>query len=372
MDQTDNTRTTVEKPSLTEEEATQLIERRYGFKVESLRPMNSYVDLNFYVKVADNNLSWPHGYTLKVTNSTYSKNGDLFVAQTKMMTFLAHKGFPVPQAVPNLRGEVMSLESLPGNNYGRCSENMVRLLTYLPGSIYYDVPMTLSIAYDAGVFLAKVQEALQDFSHPALHRPVMLWSLVSLPSLDKYLHCLTDNRVKGEIGKMVQTFEEKVLSRIDELPQGAVHGDFNDQNVLVEEDPTDPGKHRICGLLDFDLIIYNPYVFDLAIGLMYLMSVVRDPDDPITFGGHFLAGYESVRPLTPVERDVLYYCVVARMLQSYVYGHHTASMYPENREYLLVTAGGLWKLIDRWWGTPKAEIYRQWRDIQKSIQNQPK
>ncbi|XP_066278944.1 hydroxylysine kinase-like isoform X1 [Branchiostoma lanceolatum] len=369
MDQTDSTGETVEKPSLTEEEARRLIEERYGFKVKSLRPMNSYIDLNFHVKVEDD-VSWPYGYTLKVTNGTFSRNRDVFEAQTQMTTFLEHKGFPVPQAVPNLRGEVMSLESLRGNDNGPCSENMVRLSTYLPGSILYDVPMTLSLAYDSGVFLAKVQEALQDFFHPALRRPDNLWSLAGLPSLVKYLHCLKDERIKDEIRKIVHTFGEKVLSRMDELPQGAVHGDFNDQNVLVEEEPTHPGKYRICGLLDFDLIIFNPYVFDLAVGLMYLMSAVRDPNDPITFGGHFLAGFESVRALTPVEWDVLYYCVVARALQSYVFGHHTASIYPENREYLMVTAGGLWKLIDRWWGTPKEEIYKQWRDIQKSLRNQ--
>ncbi|CAH1253573.1 HYKK [Branchiostoma lanceolatum] len=293
---------------------------------------------------------------------------DVFEAQTALMTLLADKGFPVPQIVPNLRGDVMSLETLRKNDNGDCSENIVRLLTYLPGTVYHNVPMTFPLAYDAGVFLGKVQEALKDFSHPSLHRPDYAWNLTGLTSLDKYLHCLHDDRpVKEKIRKIVQTFGEKVLSRIDELPQGVVHGDFTDMNVLVEEESTHPGKYRICGLLDFGDVVVNPHVFDLAIALMHVMSVVTDP---IAFGGHFLAGFESIRALTPAEWDVLYYCVIARASQSYVLGHYTASIHPQNTEYLMVTAGSVWKFIDMWWGTPKEEIYKQWRDVKAFIQNQ--
>ncbi|XP_078615702.1 hydroxylysine kinase-like isoform X4 [Branchiostoma floridae x Branchiostoma japonicum] len=366
MDQTDSTGEIVEKPSLTEEQATRLAERLYGFKVETLRPLDSYDDLNFHV-IVDGDNSSPHGYTLKVTNGTDSQHEDVFEAQNQMMTFLADKGLPVPQAVPNLLGDVMSLENLRRSDNGGCSENLVRLLTYLPGTVYHNVPMTLALAYEAGVFLAKVQEALKDFSHPALHRPNYTWSLAGVASLEKYTHCLHDDRAKEIITKIVQTFAKKVLPRMDELPQGVVHGDFNDVNVLVEEEPTDPGKYRICGLLDFGDAIFNPYVFDLAIAMMYVMSAVRDP---IVFGGHFLAGFESVRPLTPAEWDVLYYCVVARASQSYVLGRYTASIHPQNTEYLMVTAGSVWKFIDMWWQTPKEEIYKQWRDIQKSVGTQ--
>ncbi|XP_078615744.1 hydroxylysine kinase-like isoform X8 [Branchiostoma floridae x Branchiostoma japonicum] len=312
MDQTDSTGEIVEKPSLTEEQATRLAERLYGFKVETLRPLDSYDDLNFHV-IVDGDNSSPHGYTLKVTNGTDSQHEDVFEAQNQMMTFLADKGLPVPQAVPNLLGDVMSLENLRRSDNGGCSENLVRLLTYLPGTVYHNVPMTLALAYEAGVFLAKVQEALKDFSHPALHRPNYTWSLAGVASLEKYTHCLHDDRAKEIITKIVQTFAKKVLPRMDELPQ------------------------------------------------------VRDP---IVFGGHFLAGFESVRPLTPAEWDVLYYCVVARASQSYVLGRYTASIHPQNTEYLMVTAGSVWKFIDMWWQTPKEEIYKQWRDIQKSVGTQ--
>ncbi|XP_078615663.1 hydroxylysine kinase-like isoform X1 [Branchiostoma floridae x Branchiostoma japonicum] len=366
MAQSEKAEEILEKPHLTEEQAGQLVETLYGLKVTSLKPLDSYDDLNFYVKV-DGPAAWAHGYTLKVMNGTDSKNGDLIEAQNQMMTFLADRGFPVPRIVPNLQGADMSLEQLLKKDNGSTSHNIVRLLTYLPGTVYHNVPVTKRLAYDAGAFLAKIHEALRDFSHPALHRPEFVWSLKCLPSLENYLHCLKEERHKDINKEIIQAFREKVLSRMDDLPQGVMHGDFNDLNVLVEEDPVTPSEYRVCGLLDYGDAIVNPYVFDLAIALMYFMSVVKDP---ITFGGHLVAGFESVRPLTPAEWDVLYYCVVARASQSYVLGRYTASIHPQNTEYLMVTAGSVWKFIDMWWQTPKEEIYKQWRDIQKSVGTQ--
>ncbi|XP_035665858.1 hydroxylysine kinase-like [Branchiostoma floridae] len=303
MAQSEKAEEILEKPHLTEEQAGQLVETLYGLKVTSLKPLDSYDDLNFYVKV-DGPAAWARGYTLKVMNGTDSKNGGEF-----------------------------------------------------PKLVFYNICLPL-------IFLDCFH---QDFSHPALHRPEFVWSLKCLPSLENYLHCLKEERHKDINREIILAFREKVLSRMDDLPHGVMHGDFNDLNVLVEEDPVTPSEYRVCGLLDYGDAIVNPYVFDLAIALMYFMSVVKDP---ITFGGHLVAGFESVRPLTPAEWDVLYYCVVARASQSYVLGHYTASIHPQNTEYLMVTAGSVWKFIDMWWQTPKEEIYKQCRDIQKSVGTQ--
>ncbi|XP_019636204.1 PREDICTED: hydroxylysine kinase-like isoform X4 [Branchiostoma belcheri] len=295
MAQSEKAEEILEKPHLTEEQAGQLVERLYGLKVKSVKPLDSYYDMNFYVTV-DGPAPWAHGYTLKVTNGTESKNEDLIEAQNKMMAFLADRGFPVPRVVPNLQGRDMSLEQLLKNENVSYSHNIVRLLTYLPGTVYHNVPVTHHLAYEAGAFLAKVQKALRDFSHPALHRPDFVWSLRYVPSLEKHLHCLKEDPHVDIIREIIQAFREKVLPRMDDLQQG----------------------------------------------------------------------YESVRALTPAEWDVLYYCVAARALQSYVLGHYTASLHPENTEYLMFTAGSVWKFIELWWGTPKEEIYKQWRNIQNN------
>ncbi|XP_078692772.1 hydroxylysine kinase-like isoform X4 [Branchiostoma floridae x Branchiostoma belcheri] len=295
MAQSEKAEEILEKPHLTEEQAGQLVERLYGLKVKSVKPLDSYDDMNFYVTI-DGPAPWAHGYTLKVMNGTDSKNEDLIEAQNKMMTFLADRGFPVPRVVPNLQGRDMSLQQLLKKDNGSYSHNIVRLLTYLPGTVYHNAPITHHLAYEAGAFLAKVHKALKNFSHPALHRPDFVWSLKCLPSLEKYLHCLKEERHIEINREIIQAFREKVLPRMDDLQQG----------------------------------------------------------------------FESVRALTPAEWDVLYYCVVARASQSYVLGHYTASIHPQNTEYLMVTAGSVSKFIDMWWGTPKEEIYKQWRNIQNN------
>ncbi|XP_078655616.1 hydroxylysine kinase-like isoform X1 [Branchiostoma floridae x Branchiostoma belcheri] len=125
MAQSEKAEESLEKPHLTEEQAGQLVERLYGLKVKSVKPLDSYYDMNFYVTV-DGPAPWAHGYTLKVTNGTESKNEDLMEAQNKMMTFLADRGFPVPKVVPNLQGRDMSLQQLLKKDNGFFSSSLAQ------------------------------------------------------------------------------------------------------------------------------------------------------------------------------------------------------------------------------------------------------
>ena len=52
--------------------------------------------------------------------------------------------------------------------------------------------------------------------------------------------------------------------RLEALPHSLIHGDANDENVLVQEG-------RISGLLDFGDCLENPTVCELAITLAYAM-----------------------------------------------------------------------------------------------------
>ena len=51
---------------------------------------------------------------------------------------------------------------------------------------------------------------------------------------------------------------------------GYIHGDFNEQNIIVDSLSGD-----IRGLIDFGDSQKNPLVYDLAIAVMYMMTKVN-------------------------------------------------------------------------------------------------
>jgi aminoglycoside phosphotransferase (APT) family kinase protein len=81
-----------------------------------------------------------------------------------------------------------------------------------------------------------------------------------------------------------------------------VHNDFRAANILTR-------SSRIVAVLDFDEVAWTHPVADLAKAGVYLGTRFRDwRPTPSAARAELRAGYESVRPLDPVERrwfDVL-------------------------------------------------------------------
>lgn len=104
---------TFTKPALSEKEATELVDRVFGLKVSWIRPLPSYDDQNFHVRVSRSKgaAEGADEYVLKITNSEDSQEPDLIEAQTQAMMFLSAEGFPSATPHPTKDGNIMSLES---------------------------------------------------------------------------------------------------------------------------------------------------------------------------------------------------------------------------------------------------------------------
>ena len=99
-----------------------------------------------------------------MTNSRDSANLEFSDAQNQMILHMAGAGLEVPQPVPNLSGQLQSLESV-GN-----TRNIVRLLRFIPGKTLYEVDTwTKEHFYQCGEFVAKMDLSLKTFTHPGLH-----------------------------------------------------------------------------------------------------------------------------------------------------------------------------------------------------------
>lgn len=154
-------------------------------------------------------------------------------------------------------------------------------------------------------------------------------------------------------------FEKNVLTQIKSLREQIIHGDYNEQNIIVNLRNGDLQKpcYQISGIIDFGDTNHSPLLFEVAIGLTYMIIQARD----LAVGGIFLAGFESLVPLLPSEKALLKYCVAARLVQSLVMGVYISSLQPDN-DYITTTQTQGWKLLPALWNDHFSEIDEIWKN----------
>jgi hydroxylysine kinase len=346
---------------VSEKQAEELVMRLYGLEPKSIREFNSYDDRNFFFTAceAHKNEHLGHlcsdGYMLKVTNSRDSLQTAFFDAQNELMLHLVKHGLVVPQPIPNLKGQTKSLEMFGDAAY------VVRVLTFIPGKILYDIsPWTTEHFFQAGRFMATVDKVLSSFEHRAYDTRDSIWFLSSVPKLHDFI-TIKDEAKRALLKDIIGEYEQEVVPVIDQLEKAIIHGDPNEQNILVRPRPKTNGVYDIFSVIDFGDTQRNPVIFELALTIMYMMTQCT-VIDPNLAGGHVVAGYETVRPLPALELSVLRTCVAARYAQSLILGNYTYEQDPGN-EYLLTTSKTGWTTLQRFWALSKTDLYDQWRNI---------
>ncbi|XP_068000206.1 hydroxylysine kinase isoform X2 [Melanerpes formicivorus] len=360
------------KPALGEKEVTELIDRVFGLKVSWIRPLPSYDDQNFHVGVSGNQgvSESADEYVLKITNSEDSQEPDLIEVQTQAMMFLSNEGFPSATPYLTKDGNIMSLESGgtgPGNK-----KYMVRLLTYLPGIPVAKIATNAQIFYEIGQLAARLDKTLSEkFCHPSvksLHRGQFIWNLANVPLLDQYIYALGQNKYREVVEQIIEQFKGTIIPKLSSFRPCINHGDLNDHNILVDSNSAslENLQYKVSGILDFSDMSYGYYVFEVAIAIMYMM--IESPD-PLGVGGHVLAGFESILPLTEEERGALFLLVCGRFSQSLVIAAHTALLYPENKEYLTITARTGWKHLMRMFEVGQEVVEQTWFETARAYVN---
>uniref|UniRef100_A0A2K6TVM6 Hydroxylysine kinase n=1 Tax=Saimiri boliviensis boliviensis TaxID=39432 RepID=A0A2K6TVM6_SAIBB len=248
---------------------------------------------------------------------------------------------------------------------------LVRLLTYLPGRPIAEIPISPQLLYEIGKLAANLDKTLEKFHHPklsSLHRENFIWNLKNVPLLEKYLYALGQNRNREIVEEVIQLFKEEVMSKLSHFRECINHGDLNDHNILMESRKSASGdaEYQVSGILDFDDMSYGYYVFEVAITIMYMMI---ESKSSIQVGGHVLAGFESVIPLTAVERSALFLLVCSRFCQSLVMAAYSCQLYPENKDYLMVTAKTGWKHLQRMLDMGQKAVETIWFETAKSYES---
>uniref|UniRef100_A0A1A9UL53 Hydroxylysine kinase n=1 Tax=Glossina austeni TaxID=7395 RepID=A0A1A9UL53_GLOAU len=309
------------KPKVTNDNVESLLRRLYGVTIGEITELISYDDRNYFVK-EDPNVKNPfilthctHGYVLKIINSLDSKKVDFIDAQIKLFLciFEAKQKIQCPRPVPNVNGKYYSVETINESEH-------------------------------------------VNFQHIAYESHQSTWQLQMVPKLRDFLFVLKDASRKLLIEEIIECFEKNILEKLNTFAMQIIHGDYNEQNIIVQL--SDNGKdYKVVGVIDFGDTNKSPMLFEVGIGLTYMLLQAKNLES----GGIFLAGFETIQPLMANEKHYLKYCVAARLAQSLVMGAYTHSIDTTN-EYVLLTQEQGWKLIEELWCERFKEIDDIWEN----------
>ncbi len=320
-------------PRVFETRARALLHAEYGLSGE-LEPVASERDLNFRVRVAGG-----PDYILKIANVTEPRSVTDF--QIQALLHLARIGtrFAIPSVVPARNGEY--LLSVTGDN-GRSYS--ARLLTWLAGSSLQHVKSECDVASQTGACLAELGLALRPFEHPASDY-ALLWDIRNASHLRELLPHVDDPTLRNACEERLAYFGDAVEPRLKRLRMQVVHNDLNPDNILVATDDV----NRLAGVIDFGDMVYTQLVNDVAVAAAYFC---RLEDDPYREVVDFLSSYVATAPLTDEEIDILPDMIIARHLTTVMITHWRASMYPDNRDYILRNEGRARSMLVKVAGLP--------------------
>jgi len=217
------------------------------------------------------------------------------------------------------------------------------VLNYQKGKILKDVETSDRIYFQVGVWAARLNNALQvstlhsiykyptfcwphlnslantreitgllvifvgefqDLRDPAIEIHSSMWHLKSMPIVKSYLSYVADDLKRKIVTEVADQFSEKILNNINKLDKGIIHGDLNEQNILV--DAAENNQWNVCALLDFGDMNYACYLYEIAVAMCYMvLDGARYGKDPLQVGASTLAGYQSIRPLSTHELSLL-------------------------------------------------------------------
>jgi len=313
---------------LTADEAADLAREHYGLKVSAHR-LSGEKDSNFRVVTESGN-----EYLLKIVNPGEDP------AVTNMHTMaLRHveerdPGMPVQRVVPDLNGRY-DFEI----DYGPADRRTVRLVTFTKGELQRKAPQTPQQRRNIGAMLARLQEALEDFRHPA-ESHFSTWDLKNTLSIKPMTEEIKDASKVAELLSWVDRFNVEVLPKVPDLRAQIVHNDLNSDNVVVDPLEAD----RVVGIIDFGDMVRTPVVFDAAVAAAYQLT---DADNPMVAACDLLAGFHSRRALQPEEIELLFTTIVVRMVMRIAITEWRAVRFPENRSYILRNTPQAWLQFHR-------------------------
>lgn len=306
----------------TKELVESLAQEQYGLTA-TVRPLTGEYEFNFLLTATDGTR-----YIFKAASDEHSY--PFFDAQVKIVQHLQRSEVAdyFFKYIPNKKGELMTVLDAGEQKF------YLRLLSFLDGEFWIHAKEKPdALHYDLGVFLGKMDKALQDFSHPAMHRHY-LWDISNAADASRKLHCIKNHERRRVASYFLLQFETEAAPVISSLRHAYAHHDANDTNILIKGD-------KVTGLIDFSDMVYTALINNLAVACTYAMM---NHPDPLKAATLIVKGYHSSYPLTEQELDILYYLIAARLCISVTQSAYNAFI-ETNNEHHFVSETPAWDLL---------------------------
>jgi len=198
-----------------------------------------------------------------------------------LLDHLSARDCPVPRTIHDRAGAAFRMEA------GKA----VALIEFLPG-VSPDRPTTAQ-ARNVGEVLARMHLASADFP---LSRDNTMGFAANAALLER---CGEEalGSIHPELPAILAPAREVARLDLARLPQAEIHADLFPDNVLMLGD-------QVTGLIDFYFACSGAMALDLAVthaAWCFDEHSIYLPE----LGGALIEGYESVRPLEPMERELM-------------------------------------------------------------------
>jgi homoserine kinase type II len=200
-----------------------------------------------------------------------------------LMRHLAQRGLPVPQPMPNAKGQILhTVQGKPAAVVNR-----------LAGKSQL-APSTAHCAA-LGSTLAQLHLVGRDFNESLPNLRGLEWWNATVPVVLPFLDATQSDLIRSELA-----YQNHVAasSAYVALPRGPIHADLFRDNALFEGE-------QLTGVFDFYFAGVDSWLFDLAV---CLNDWTLDPQTAVPDAARFsalLQAYGQVRALTQAERRLL-------------------------------------------------------------------
>lgn len=303
-----------------------LVFELYGIE-GSVQPLASERDQNCCIEQADGTR-----YVLKISNPSESLSIVDFQIAALNHVAEAAPDLLVPRVVRTRKGQ--NRDNVIINDGVNTS---VRMLTWLDGMQVKDTVRTPEQRRAMGTCLARLDLALQGFTHPAASHD-LLWNVSAAHRLMDKLEDLVDPVRRKLAEKFMTRFTTHVLPRLPTLRAQVIHNDFHLYNVMVAPEAQD----RITGIIDFGDMLYAPLVGEVATAAAFQMTV---SPDPFAGAAQFVGAYHKTLPLSDTEQELVTDLMATRHLITVLITEWRAARYPHNRAYIMRHNPAAWEAL---------------------------
>ncbi len=289
----------------------------YHLKALNISKMDGYESTNYLIETAE-------GYRV-IKHYKDPKGFPVLRAEIKLLNELASRlPFQIPCSI------VPSQELSDGS--------LTRLYKYIEGDILGKAKQNKKLLDNFGQAIGLLSRELAGKRDPTIEARKLRWDqqhcLINRPKV-RHIRSVTHRRW---VNYFMDQFAEHVAPIQHTLRHSIIHGDLNEQNVIVE-------KNKIAGIIDFDDICFSPLVNEISIAMAY--SSLTNKREPLGMIEGILKAYHAIFPLLPEEVDLLYYLIPIRLCVS-VANSSEAQANGTDTEYIVKNQEDAWDVLEKW------------------------